>query len=238
MKKIGLIAIVIVGFCIIFGIMQKDTQIGKNKKQEEQYVVEKRKDLILTGVVKTDEIRVLTKTNVENILIKNGDHVESGQKIYLNGYQAPISGTFTMTGDGSLKILSDKQHIESTFKETDIDLLRQGDEVKISDIEGSNNGKSKIETVGIIPTDEENNDMSSYSLVLKSDKRMVGQHVLVYIPQVTVIIPKKYVDSKKVWIKKYGKHDWGKISIKVVNKGGVYFAPISEIPVGSRLKEE
>ncbi len=240
MKKTIISVLIILGFVglsvLITNYQTTNTSNGSKSKTPKYFKVEKQNDLVLTGVVKSKSIKELPAIDLKDVEVNNGDHVNEGQVIYTTGYTAPISGTFMINSDESVSIVSDDKYIESSFTENNRSLIQQGQSVPVFSLDGSiRYGDSTLTNVGVVPLDN-GDSVSKYTLMASGKNLPVGQHVKLYIEQKEVLIPKKYVHDGSVDIKKPNETQWNKVKVNVKNEGGLLYASINDVPVGSQLK--
>lgn len=238
MKKILLGVVVLCGFGLLIMVMQDNGTKDMIKSNGEICTIQAREDLTLTGVVKVKNIQNLGKIQPTDLLVRNGDHVKLGQKIFKSGFLASIAGVFTFN-DETAGIIDDHQFIETSFLESDKSLMTEGQEVTVTDVNDKTKTKNKITYVGQIPVEKADSPvdtLSTYPLMLDSKNRPLGQHVWVKIPQVDVIVPKAFVDAKTAQMKIPGSDKWVKFDVKTENRGGIYYAKLVDLPVDTELK--
>lgn len=238
MKKILLGVVLLCGFGLLYVVIQNDGAKDVIKSNEEICTIQPREDLTLTGVVKVNNIQNLGKIQSTELLVRNGDHVTLGQKIFKSGFVAPITGVFTFK-DGTAGIIDDHQFIETAFLENDKQLMTEGKKVTVTDVNDKTETENKMIYVGQIPVEKADapaDSLSTYQVMLDSKHRPLGQHVWIKIPQVDVIVPKAFVESQTSQMKVPGSDKWVKFDVKTENRGGIYYAKLIDLPVNTELK--
>lgn len=241
MKKIIISVLIFMGFVGLSVLITnysntKNTNNESTSKRTTYFKIEKQNDLVLTGVVKSKSIQKLSTISLNDVEVSNGDHVNEGQVIYKTGDTAPISGTFVINSDESISIVSDDKYIESAFTEDNRDLIQQGQSVPVYSLDGSvHYGESTLTNVGVVPLDD-GASVSKYSLRVSGQDLPVGQHVKLYIEQRDVLIPEKYIHDGSLNIRRPNDKQWNTIKVNVKREGGLSYASINDVPVGSQLK--
>ncbi|WP_029607586.1 hypothetical protein [Lacticaseibacillus rhamnosus] len=231
---LGLILLSFVGLYALLTSYQSATTTTA-KETAKEYKVVRQKDLVLSGVVRAEEIKVLDSTSPENVKIKNGEHITKGQVIYQTGYTTPISGTFIVKEDGSYAVVSDAKYIDASVTELDRHLISQGVQVKVANIDGSKKYDCVVKKVDVLPSSEES--ITKYRLQVPIQGVNVGVHMNINIPYSSVLIPGKFEDKGQILIKKSNSKAFKKRKINIIRTMGLKYASIAEVPVGSVLKE-
>ena len=233
---LSIILVLLFSGLLVFVNNYNNQQSNVQENKPRYFKVEAQEDLILDGVVKARKVQELEDAEMSRLLVVNGQHVTKWQQIYNTGYVAPIDGTFTVDENKKFAIISDEQYILSSFSELDNVLINQDMEVTVKSLDGSQAFQSHISWVGLLPR-EGGEDVSRYGFEIQSNGLHIGQHFNIYVKYKEVVIPEKYISSGFLYMKKPDAKAWEKFKPSLVQRGGVYYAPLSEVPVGTLLKE-
>jgi hypothetical protein len=238
-NKLVISLLLIFAFIGLFYFMddKKEVKSNSNIDKSKTYEVVSQNDLILDGIVEVDSIKNLEFTKPENLLVANGDRVDEGERIYSTGYLAPITGIFIINDDASYSIASEKQYISSEIVETDKDMVNQGMKLKVTNLEGTKTfSDCNLNRISVLPTNKEDK-ISLYSLRISISGANPGQHMKIFVKNTQVIIPKEFIDEGKLLMKNPNSEKWETKEVSLSNISGITYAPISQVPVGTMLKE-
>lgn len=235
--------LIILGLLPFIGLLfwlqhqQKQSRLEVSKDTPAVYKVVKQDDLLLMGEVQSDNITALDKVDPDQLLIKNGEMVTKNQKLYKTGYEAPVAGMFSIGEDGNLAIISPERHVKSSISELDRENILEGQVLQTKNLETGKTLEAKIRWINRQPSADEKT-LSHYDFEADVSNLMVGHHVLLSIPYKTVVIPEQYLKNNQILAKLPTEKEWRLLSITPSHKGGVSYAQLSEVPVGTLLKEQ
>lgn len=215
---------------------QSSPEVSKEKKAS-VYKVVKQDDLLLMGDVQSDNITILDNIATDQLLIKNGEPVAKNQKISKNGYEAPVAGMFSIGEDGTLSIISQWLYVASSVSELDRELISEEQALQAKVLETGKIVEAKISWINRQPTITEKT-LSYYAFKAEVADLRIGQHVLLTVPYKTVVIPEQYLKDNQLLVKLPEEKGWRSLPIDLFNKGGVLYANLSDIPIGTMLKEQ
>ncbi len=189
------------------------------KATAKEYKVVRQKDLVSSGVVRAEEIKVLDSPQApKKCEDQKWGAYYKGQVIYQTGYTTPISGTFIVKEDGSYAVASDAKYIDASVTELDRHLILQGMQVKVANIDGSKKYDCVVKKVDVLPSSEES--ITKYRLPVPIQGVNVGVHMDINIPYSSVLIPGKFEDKGQILIKKSNSKAFKKRKINIIRTMG------------------